>query len=197
MLYEMTITAPNQSGFFSKIMMTVRRRNCQPNAQKREVQGDAQVVTLTLQGPDDLVNGLAKDIEAVGTVVKLTPIQPSAGPIRVGRQVINASQSPEQLRSSFPEAPPMPDAPAKPATTTIRVGRQFIQVTAAEAADAADSEISEIAAEPATSLRVGRQILGLGAETRQPSSTRSQISMESARPGEYAGGHFSMTGMAR
>jgi hypothetical protein len=129
------------------------------------------------------VNGLAKDIEAVGTVVKLASSQPAATPIRVGRQIINTSPSPEQMISSFLETSPRP-------ATTIRVGRQIIQVSEAEAA-VAMSETIEIPVEPINSLRVGRQILDVG--TSQPSLAKLQASRESAISGEYAGGHFHMT----
>ena len=70
MQYALTITAPNQSGFFSKIMMAVRRRGCQLSSQRRAVQGDAQIITLVIAGTEALAKALAEDIEALGDAVK-------------------------------------------------------------------------------------------------------------------------------
>ncbi|MGZ8217885.1 hypothetical protein [Methylomagnum sp.] len=131
------------------------------------------------------MNGLAHDIEAIGgTVVKLTPTQPAGGTIRVGRQIIETGPRPGSSDSA--------GTPAKP-TTTIRVGRQVLQIAEAPIAPPS-SGTTKIAIEPTATLRVGRQILDVGARPASLISTRT--GRESSKPSEYAGGPFTMTGVA-
>lgn len=89
MQHEVTITAPNQSGFFAKIMMAVRRRGCQMVGQRRDVQGDTQIVTLIISGAGSLVSALVEDIESIGSAVKASTAAHSEF-AHAGRQVLEA-----------------------------------------------------------------------------------------------------------
>lgn len=187
MLHELTITAPNQSGFFSRIMMAVRRRGYQPSAQKREVRGDTQVVTLTLEGAENLLQDLVDDIKALGTVVTLTATQPTpATTIRVGRQVIEVSPRPESTASKG-------SAPQPPAS--IRVGRQVLQVDPGQVAASSQEEEASHSpqaamAHPAGTIRAGRQILDPNARPA------TQAGRGSVKSDEYADEFIGVTGMA-
>lgn len=97
MQYEITVIAPNQSGFFAKIMMAVRRRGCHIDTQRRDVQGDAQIVTLIISGAEALA--LAEDIESIGSTVKAS-VTAHSGFVHVGRHALRAG-----LSASAPAAP--------------------------------------------------------------------------------------------
>ncbi|MGZ8216096.1 hypothetical protein [Methylomagnum sp.] len=101
MQHELTITAPNQSGFFAKIMMAVRRRGCQMVGQRRDVQGDTQIVTLIISGADALTMALAEDIESIGSAVKAT-VTAHPEVVHVGRQALETGlTTPAAPRSAF------------------------------------------------------------------------------------------------
>lgn len=100
MQHELTITAPNQSGFFAKIMMAVRRHGCQPTEQRRDVRGDSQIVTLIISGAESLVEALAEDIKAIGSGIN-TAVTAHGNVIHAGRQDAGSGTKASAPRSAF------------------------------------------------------------------------------------------------
>lgn len=94
-------TWPHQSGFLPKIMMAVRRRGCQMDGQRRDVQGDTQVVTLIISGAESLVRVLAEDVESIVSAVNAS-ITAHPEFVHAGRQVLETGLSkPSAPRTAF------------------------------------------------------------------------------------------------